>query len=315
MPAKLDDPTSLRFLYCCMCHSNYSSIDYNAVGHAFSIKAPAARMRFTRLREALDPDLLKQKKLPGAEGERSSFKRNHKGEEKGKVAKGKTAAKEGFEGGGGKRGDFWAGWDADDEEEDVDYGRAAVKKEEEEEGEEDFADEGQVMKRLKSWAEGLSGPSQGDEDAKFVPVDRFASVGLEAALEAGDQKAQTPHAVTVDYGEAVEHGDAKNDATAIYDCDAFTAPTTPPAKGLEFRTKKFRTEEPSEATRPFETVSPLVNFGLFSPPATPERGGGFGDHVRHHAYGEFRSKARDEVAEEEEAVADDARNGEAMDEK
>ncbi|KAF2720617.1 hypothetical protein K431DRAFT_90419 [Polychaeton citri CBS 116435] len=55
MPAKLDDASNLRFMYACMAYSNYTAINYDCVANLFGIKGPAARMRFTRLKEQLDP--------------------------------------------------------------------------------------------------------------------------------------------------------------------------------------------------------------------------------------------------------------------
>lgn len=195
MPAKLDDPTSLRFLYCCMSHSNYSTIDYNAVGRSFNIKAPAARMRFTRFRESLDPYLLNHKKMLRNRGWEKKRKReregghgNGNGNGNGKEGKGK--GKQGFENAGNKG--FWPLWDVDDNVEEkvgVGVGGRGVNQEEKEE---DGGEEGAgVMKRLRSCGgEGGLGSSMAkkmeeqEEDAKFEPiVGRLASVEMEMEME------------------------------------------------------------------------------------------------------------------------------------
>lgn len=55
MPPKLEPDETMKFLYTCFKNSDYSNIDWNAVGAANNLKPNAARMRFTRLRNAIDP--------------------------------------------------------------------------------------------------------------------------------------------------------------------------------------------------------------------------------------------------------------------
>ncbi|CAD0094939.1 unnamed protein product [Aureobasidium vineae] len=55
MPAKIDTELNLRFLYICFKHSNFST-----VASYFQIKAPAARMRLMRLRQALEAESSKE---------------------------------------------------------------------------------------------------------------------------------------------------------------------------------------------------------------------------------------------------------------
>ncbi|KZF23272.1 hypothetical protein L228DRAFT_282010 [Xylona heveae TC161] len=54
MPPKLQLDENLLFLYTCLQHSDYKAIDFSSVGEAIGLKAPAARMRFTRLRKAIE---------------------------------------------------------------------------------------------------------------------------------------------------------------------------------------------------------------------------------------------------------------------
>ncbi|KAI5248677.1 hypothetical protein E4T43_01321 [Aureobasidium subglaciale] len=56
MPAKIDTELNLRFLYICFKHSNFSTVDFHEVASYFQIKAPAARMRLMRLRQALEAE-------------------------------------------------------------------------------------------------------------------------------------------------------------------------------------------------------------------------------------------------------------------
>ena len=53
MPSKLSDESNLHFLYACLAKSDYSRIDFNSVAKTFGIQAPAARMRFARLKASL----------------------------------------------------------------------------------------------------------------------------------------------------------------------------------------------------------------------------------------------------------------------
>ncbi|KAI9780245.1 MAG: hypothetical protein M1839_006805 [Geoglossum umbratile] len=50
MPSKIQLDENLWFLYVCLQKSDFKTIDFNAVGEATGLKAPAARMRYTRLR-------------------------------------------------------------------------------------------------------------------------------------------------------------------------------------------------------------------------------------------------------------------------
>ncbi|KAI4725317.1 hypothetical protein E4T49_06939 [Aureobasidium sp. EXF-10728] len=60
MPAKIDTELNLRFLYICFKHSNFSTVDFHEVASYFQIKAPAARMRLMRLRQALEAESSKE---------------------------------------------------------------------------------------------------------------------------------------------------------------------------------------------------------------------------------------------------------------
>ncbi|KAL3467869.1 hypothetical protein BJX64DRAFT_283333 [Aspergillus heterothallicus] len=58
MPANsLPDP-SMMFLYLCMIHSDLTKIDFNAVGDAVGLKHTAARMRYTRLKKAIESGIV-----------------------------------------------------------------------------------------------------------------------------------------------------------------------------------------------------------------------------------------------------------------
>ncbi|KAI9815367.1 MAG: hypothetical protein M1832_005506 [Thelocarpon impressellum] len=58
MPSRIQLNESLAFLYICLQSSDYKSIDFNAVAEKTSLKPPAARMRFTRLRRAIEEGAL-----------------------------------------------------------------------------------------------------------------------------------------------------------------------------------------------------------------------------------------------------------------
>ncbi|KAI9822832.1 MAG: hypothetical protein M1826_000411 [Phylliscum demangeonii] len=58
MPSKIQLDENLWFLYICLQKSDYKAIDFNAVGEAASLKPPAARMRYTRLRRAIESGTL-----------------------------------------------------------------------------------------------------------------------------------------------------------------------------------------------------------------------------------------------------------------
>ncbi|KAJ0418933.1 hypothetical protein BJY00DRAFT_314394 [Aspergillus carlsbadensis] len=58
MPANsLPDP-SLMFLYLCMVHSDYTKIDFKAVGAAVGLKDTAARMRHSRLKKLIESGMV-----------------------------------------------------------------------------------------------------------------------------------------------------------------------------------------------------------------------------------------------------------------
>ncbi|PGH13260.1 hypothetical protein AJ80_06369 [Polytolypa hystricis UAMH7299] len=54
MPSKIQLDVNLWFLYICLQKSDYKAIDFAAVGAATKLKAPAARMRFTRLKKTIE---------------------------------------------------------------------------------------------------------------------------------------------------------------------------------------------------------------------------------------------------------------------
>lgn len=68
MPSKIDDASNLRFLHACLQASDYHRIDYGRVAEKFGIQAPAARMRFTRLRDSLGGGPKKRKRADTEDG-------------------------------------------------------------------------------------------------------------------------------------------------------------------------------------------------------------------------------------------------------
>ncbi|PGH06980.1 hypothetical protein GX51_02019 [Blastomyces parvus] len=54
MPSKTQADVNLWFLYTCLQNSDYKTIDFNAVGEATGLNPPAARMRFSRLKKAIE---------------------------------------------------------------------------------------------------------------------------------------------------------------------------------------------------------------------------------------------------------------------
>ncbi|KAN0096617.1 hypothetical protein V8E51_015422 [Hyaloscypha variabilis] len=58
MPSKIQLDENLWFLYICLQKSDLKSIDFAAVGAATSLKPPAARMRYTRLRRQIESGTL-----------------------------------------------------------------------------------------------------------------------------------------------------------------------------------------------------------------------------------------------------------------
>ncbi|EEH42026.1 hypothetical protein PAAG_03947 [Paracoccidioides lutzii Pb01] len=54
MPSKTQADVNLWFLYICLQKSDYKTIDFSAVGEAANLNPPAARMRFSRLRKAIE---------------------------------------------------------------------------------------------------------------------------------------------------------------------------------------------------------------------------------------------------------------------
>ncbi|KAH8651506.1 hypothetical protein BGZ60DRAFT_497701 [Tricladium varicosporioides] len=58
MPSKIQLDENLWFLYTCIQNSDLKTIDFTAVGLTCSIKAPAARMRYTRLRRQIESGAL-----------------------------------------------------------------------------------------------------------------------------------------------------------------------------------------------------------------------------------------------------------------
>ncbi|KAH6663101.1 hypothetical protein B0J14DRAFT_644995 [Halenospora varia] len=58
MPSKIQLDENLWFLYTCIQNSDLKTIDFAAVGLTCSIKAPAARMRFTRLKRQIESGTL-----------------------------------------------------------------------------------------------------------------------------------------------------------------------------------------------------------------------------------------------------------------
>lgn len=100
MPSKLDDTSSMHFLFACLEASAPNRIDFQKVAKQFGIQVPAARMRLHRLREALE----------GKQGSKvtkarpAARKRRKQGDEK------KTGRKEGLE-------TNWKGMEDDDDDE------------------------------------------------------------------------------------------------------------------------------------------------------------------------------------------------------
>lgn len=58
MPSRIELAENLWLLYICLQNSDYKAIDFNAVGEITNLKPPAARMRFTRLRRAIEDGTL-----------------------------------------------------------------------------------------------------------------------------------------------------------------------------------------------------------------------------------------------------------------
>ncbi|KAL2039978.1 hypothetical protein N7G274_007381 [Stereocaulon virgatum] len=54
MPKSFQPDENLMFLYNCLKNSDYTKIDFQAVGAHMNLKDSAARMRFTRLRKAIE---------------------------------------------------------------------------------------------------------------------------------------------------------------------------------------------------------------------------------------------------------------------
>ncbi|PGG96149.1 hypothetical protein AJ79_09715 [Helicocarpus griseus UAMH5409] len=54
MPSKTQADVNLWFLYICLQKSDYKTIDFTAVGEAANLNPPAARMRFSRLKKAIE---------------------------------------------------------------------------------------------------------------------------------------------------------------------------------------------------------------------------------------------------------------------
>ncbi|KAI9886278.1 MAG: hypothetical protein M1823_001950 [Watsoniomyces obsoletus] len=54
MPSKIQQDENLRFLWICHQQSDFKTIDFQAVSKMTNIKAPAARMRYTRLKKAIE---------------------------------------------------------------------------------------------------------------------------------------------------------------------------------------------------------------------------------------------------------------------
>ncbi|KAI9373662.1 hypothetical protein BJX61DRAFT_541520 [Aspergillus egyptiacus] len=69
MPANtLPDP-SVMFLYLCMINSDYTKINFEAVGAATGLKVPAARMRWTRLKKNIESGMVDGKMRVGKSGD------------------------------------------------------------------------------------------------------------------------------------------------------------------------------------------------------------------------------------------------------
>ncbi|KAL2857015.1 hypothetical protein BJX68DRAFT_263539 [Aspergillus pseudodeflectus] len=68
MPANsLPDP-SLMFLYLCLIHSDYTKIDFKAVGAATGLKGTAARMRHSRLKKLIESGMVNGNNLKPTDG-------------------------------------------------------------------------------------------------------------------------------------------------------------------------------------------------------------------------------------------------------
>ncbi|KAL4968407.1 uncharacterized protein BDV14DRAFT_197184 [Aspergillus stella-maris] len=67
MPAKDLPDTNIMFLYLCIKHSD-AKINYEAVGEAMGLKVPAARMRFTRLKEKIESGMTPEDLAKGSGG-------------------------------------------------------------------------------------------------------------------------------------------------------------------------------------------------------------------------------------------------------
>lgn len=113
MPSKLDDTSSMHFLYACLEATHPSRVDFQKVAKKFNIRVPAARMRLRRLQEALD----------GKQNSRVSKTRStvpNRGKQRGEK---KTAKKEGLE-------TNWKGMEEDDDDDDDDDEEMLVRKSE-----------------------------------------------------------------------------------------------------------------------------------------------------------------------------------------
>ncbi|KAL3478621.1 hypothetical protein BJX99DRAFT_256269 [Aspergillus californicus] len=73
MPANttVTDPNTM-FLYLCLTNSDYSKIDFEAIGGILGLKATAVRMRWSRLKKAIESNAVDGKPAPALGGDRLS---------------------------------------------------------------------------------------------------------------------------------------------------------------------------------------------------------------------------------------------------
>ncbi|PGH33218.1 hypothetical protein GX50_03980 [[Emmonsia] crescens] len=94
MPSKTQADVNLWFLYICLQKSDYKTIDFNAVGEATSLNPPAARMRFSRLKKAIETSTSNFTAFPertsqsiNIEGKSTQQCKSHQAKSKGTIVK------------------------------------------------------------------------------------------------------------------------------------------------------------------------------------------------------------------------------------
>ncbi|OBT42586.1 hypothetical protein VE00_07108 [Pseudogymnoascus sp. WSF 3629] len=145
MPSKIQLDENLWFLYICLQKSDYKNIDFNAVGEVTNLKAPAARMRYTRLRRQIESGT-----LIGTHG--TPFQR---------------AGEKGGEGNGKRKRGEVGGGDGDDDEEEEEEGGVGEKVT----GEEVKGKDGEVVKmENKSPGDENDSDTLNEEDEEEAPL-------------------------------------------------------------------------------------------------------------------------------------------------